>query len=250
MNTRRQHAEITTDEVIALLSRSSLPTVIVEGNDDMIFFRRVQESLSDLGISPLAVGGREKVLEVFLRRNEIPETVRVFFVADRDTWVNTDIPEEYCSPKITFTDGYSLENDAIRDGNLEDFLTDSERRTYFDELEQFIDWYALILHRKLSGRGGMISLNPNQVLCPHQHPILMQLDACEVYPAPLRQDLRRDYLRKVRGKSLLGLLIRQLSATKRAVKHNSKTLIEMAAVRPGTHLQAIVSSIDTAFRKQ
>ena len=37
--------DIEINELFATLKNSSIPTVLVEGNDDMIFYRRVEEEL-------------------------------------------------------------------------------------------------------------------------------------------------------------------------------------------------------------
>ena len=56
--------EFEVNELFATLKNSHIPTVLVEGKDDMIFYRRIEEDLSDLGIDILSAGNKEKVLQV------------------------------------------------------------------------------------------------------------------------------------------------------------------------------------------
>jgi hypothetical protein len=63
--------EMTADEVLSTLNHSALPTVVVEGGDDIIVFRKLEETLAHLGVSVFAARGRNTLLDVFKRRAEI-----------------------------------------------------------------------------------------------------------------------------------------------------------------------------------
>ena len=108
---RARKAQPTVDEIIALLKKTDLPTVVCEGSDDLIVYRRFEEHLSHIGVSILPAGGRENVLEVFERRGEIPTSVRLAFIADRDTWVNTEIPTAYVAPALCGSMPFPVEID-------------------------------------------------------------------------------------------------------------------------------------------
>jgi len=232
------------DETIALLQRTALPTIVVEGNDDIIVYRRFEEKLSHLGVSVLPVGGRKRLLEVFARRTELPSKLRLAFVADSDVWVNTGIPPAYLNPSLVLTWGYSIENDVFVDGDLLALLTTKERFRFERELEQFSDWYALALSRHLADNEKPISLHPSQVLDPDQLGKLLSLGVGEVFPTALRAQLASAYQQLIRGKSLLALFLRQASYSGRDPKHSTKSLLEWVAAKPGPRLNRLSSELE------
>lgn len=233
--------EPTVDETIALLARTSLPTLICEGSDDLIVYRRIEDRLSHLGVSVLPVGGRLNVLEIFDRRGEIASRVQLGFIADKDTWVNSGVPAQYTHAELILTDGYSIENDVFRDGNLMNLLVGAELARFRRELDQFVEWYALALSRHLAGASFPIARHPEQVLDPAQRPALLALNRGEAYPAALKAALLADYQKLVRGKSLVALLIRNTNSRPGQPRHNDKGLLESVAARPGPLLTQITA---------
>src|SRR4051794_1832260 len=99
---------LTTDEIVAALKRSNLPTIICEGDNDVVVFREIEYLLKSRRVDFVPSGGRPALLEIFRRRHEFP-LLPVMFVADKDMWIFDSIPTEYCD--IVFTNGYSIEND-------------------------------------------------------------------------------------------------------------------------------------------
>ena len=51
------------EELISALERSNLPTVIVEGEDDIIVYRTLDEKVD--GIDVIDVGGRDILLKIY-----------------------------------------------------------------------------------------------------------------------------------------------------------------------------------------
>lgn len=239
---RSTHAKLTPDEVVALLKRTSLPTLVVEGADDIVVYRTFERALADIGVSVLPVGGRNNVLEVFLRKNEIKNT-KVSFIADRDVWVTIGIPAKYTHNALTFTMGYSIENDVFVDGGLLGLLTNHEQNVFARELETFSYWYALALSRFVAGGGAPISLHPTHVLESGQYAALTALLPGERYPQALLDRISRDYTLELRGKALLGLLLRRTNAKGRGTNHTATGLMETVAIRPGALLQRLVDSV-------
>lgn len=157
---------ITLDELIQTVKRSDLPTVITEGLEDYRIFRWMEERLKNLSISLLPAGGRDMVLKLFENRKKF-ERNDVFFIADRDLWIFTGVPEAYCHRKLSFTDGYSIENDLYRDGNLEILLHEKEKVLFENELISIVEWYLFAVRRILDGHDATLSEHPNQVLGPN-----------------------------------------------------------------------------------
>lgn len=239
--------EITTEEILALLRRTSLPTIVIEGNDDMIVYRTFEEKLAHLGVSVLPVGGRQKVLEVFRRRTELPLSSTPFFIADQDTWVISGVPSEYVDSRIAFTDGYSIENDIYIDGELRKLLRGTECTKYGVELAEFIEWYALALYRHMRDPQQPIALHPEHVLNLSQRPNLLALLPTEIYPTELHDLITLNYQRLLRGKSLLALLVRNTNYKGREPRHSNSALLEAVAVRPGALLDRLYQSVEQHF---
>jgi hypothetical protein len=243
-------AQPTVEEIIALLKKTALPTVVCEGSDDLIIYRRLEDRLSHLGVSVLPAGGRKNVLQIFDRRSEIPTAVQVVFLADQDIWVNKGIPLTYSSSVLLFTDGYSIENDIYCDGNLEGLLAGAEVARFQRELNDFVEWYALALARHLNDPTRPIAMHPHQVLDPALRPKLLALEPGELYPVTTRLALLSDYKRLIRGKSLLGLLTRNTNSRPGQPNHTEKALLEMVAARPGPNLVRLSAAIEGLFASQ
>ncbi|MGF6815887.1 hypothetical protein OKW33_002693 [Paraburkholderia atlantica] len=245
--TSNKNIQPTVDEIIATLKKTSLPTVICEGADDLIVYRRLENRLSDFGLSVLPAGGRLNVLSIFDRRNELPASLKIAFVADQDIWVNSGVPAEYDSPILIFTDGYSIENDVFLDGNLSALLVGTEVGKFTTELGLFIEWYALALARHLTNASNPITFHPDHVLDNVQRPALVALQPGEMYPTGLKDTLEAEYGRFLRGKSLLSLLIRNTNTRVGQPKHTDRALIEMVAARPGPRLQHTAEAVARAI---
>lgn len=232
------------EEIIATLQRSSLPTVVIEGKHDVIVWRHLEEVFAAEGISILPVGGRPNVLAIFNRRAEIDGNTVVAFIADRDTWVCAGVPEAYRSEKLLLSDGYSVENDIFRDGDLEQLMSAAEKKSFLQETDKFLRWYALALSRFLDENPVPLDLHPNTLLDNEQR---FQDETAllngEVYPEQLFEQLSSDFRKLLRGKSLLGLLLRQLAAKQRVARHNDKALMDMVGCNPGPLLNRIYTDI-------
>jgi hypothetical protein len=238
----------TAEEIISTLKRSSLPTVVVEGDDDIIVYRRLEEAFSDLEISVIPAGGRETVLKIFERLNEIPNSSAIVFIADKDTWVFDGIPTPYQSHHIIFTDGYSIENDLYRDKNWRGVLVGPERERYQNDLERFLYWYALAVSRKLRGAAAELDIYPGVVIDDQKGTKnLTALEPTEVYPEGLLETIKSDYGKFVRGHSLVGVLSLQISAKGRKPQVNHQVLLEIAASDKGPLLSRIYAEIERFF---
>jgi hypothetical protein len=236
--------DLSVEEIISTLKRSSLPTVVVEGSDDIVVHRRLEERLTHLGVSVLPVGGRDKVIAAFERRDELPARLKIVFIADQDTWVYSSIPSAYNHPNIIFTNGYSIENDVFLDGNLLALLSAHDAHIFRQELGQFVDWYAVALARHLVDCRNPIALHPEQVLDPARLPTLTALQPAESFPTSLRNQLLGDFGRLLRGKSLMGLLLRCTNRRPGQPRHTSTGLMEMVAINPGPNLQRVSQFVE------
>lgn len=220
----------TIDEIISTINHSTLPSVFIEGKDDAIVFRDLEDFFSDHFVSIVPLGGRDRVLQLYDRRNEIKSKCNFCFIADLDTWVISGLPTRYVNEKLIFTIGYSIENDIYADGFLENLLSAAEKSRFKAELKSFLEWYALALARHLADDSYAIDFHPNQLLdCPDFYADQTKLQTGESYPNQLFSDLHANYVSLLRGKSLFGLIFRQLCSKTRPVKHKKESIIEMVA---------------------
>lgn len=237
----------TVDELVSTIKRSSLPTVVLEGDGDVIALRGMEDEYYDLGLSVMPAGGRNNVLQIFDRRHEF-KSKNVAFIVDQDTWVMDAVPEKYRDARLICTSGYSIENDIYVDGELEKLMSAGERDTFHEELGIFLTWYALALNRCNTTGGEEYKTHPNAI-CDNasEREKKMTLHSDEAYPEQMRQRLLDDYRRLLRGKSLMALLIRQLSYKGRAVHHHHLQLIEHVGSKRGPLIERLYQNVAAAI---
>jgi hypothetical protein len=235
--------------VIGILSKSSLPTVIIEGNDDVIVYRRMEDIFHDVGLSVMPVGGRNNVLQVFERLHEITTPKNIAFIADLDTWVMSKVPPQYISDLLLFTDGYSIENDIFRDGDLEKILSKDEKARFKDDLSRFVTWYAIALNRLNENEDDTkINMFPGTILDnieTFKESTLLR--AGENFPTDLHNIIISDYPKFLRGKSLMQILSRQLAHKDRGHKLHTLSLLDIASASPGPLLNQTHKRIGKIF---
>lgn len=226
-------------QVEYLSKRSNLATVVVEGNNDTVIYRWIEERLashvdSHLTIDPLPAGDRSNLLEIYNRRGEFSSRIPVAFLADLDYQVLADptlMLRHY--PDIIWTTGYSLENDLYTDANPTQLIKQTDFKIYNAALKVVIETFASEVTRWHTGG--------------------------------IKQDLRNQYLAaistnaslKLRGKDLYSILEYFHSPTPRMSKHSptsrmSKRLIDVT----GNHrplitrlILEILNKINKQFRK-
>ena len=175
----------------------------------------------------LPAGNKDSVISI---KNEVDlwgNNKLIAYIVDRDTWINFGVPSDI--DNIIITKGYSIENDLIEDGNLCSLLYKDELKTFNKERETFIRWYALTLARNREGRKQKdgekdfcYQENPNKVLDDNNFlEEQMKLYEDEQFPINLFNDINENWYMKLRGKSLLALLVRQLSRKKRRELHEN-----------------------------
>jgi hypothetical protein len=218
---------LTPDEIIATLQRSALPTILVEGPDDVVIYRWVEAKIAATNADVLPCGGRPGLLSVFERRHEFPHA-KVTFIADRDMWVFCGVPPAY--KEIVFTDGYSIENDLYAAAPLESLLEPAEEVEFRRALDVLIDWFSFEVEQYLAGLDAHVDCHPNEIAPPGSVDLSPNFIAQRRYrkPDPTTVHLiKTNYQRLLRGKILFQLLARYLSAPGRRSKFSIKNLHEL-----------------------
>jgi hypothetical protein len=236
--------KISLQEHIATLQRSSLPTLVTEGVDDRQFLRLFADHLSEFGVDLYPAGGRDMVIELFNSRKLFKRN-NILFLADLDTFVYSSIPADFVHRKMMFTDGYSIENDLYRDGNIEDLLYKREREVFLNQLKSIVKWYSFCLERKLDFSASDIpySCHPYKVIDRITGRIREEISELIGYTdgaGPLYESIFAQYDKLLRGKTLLELIVQHLSGQncdlsgeERRTKFGKAQLMEMACSRRG-----------------
>lgn len=247
------NAKLTKEEILATISHSSIPTVLVEGKNDIIFYRRIEEDeFDDLEISMLPAGNKDSVISIKNEVNSWKNKKQIAYIVDRDTWINFGVPDNISD--IIITKGYSIENDLFEDGNLCSLLQKNELNIFNSEREKFIKWYAITLMRNREGRKQAdgkdfcYQEHPNKILDGKFFDEQTKLYDDEKFPFDLFNDISKNWHLKLRGKSLLALLVRQLSHKNRKAKYSILTLMDLAASQKGENYMRIVSALKEHFK--
>jgi hypothetical protein len=216
--------EFSVEEILETLKRSSLPTILCEGRDDMSVLRYLEAKLDHASL--LACGGRDKLLAVFSRRAEITD-LPIAFLADQDTWIFTRIPDEYQC--IVFTWGYSIENDLIAGSGLERLLSREEGVRFAAALKEIIRWFAFEID-KLPASLPCVDVNLSRVLASETDVLsadfLAEIGFREASSEAIAK-IGAEYQQFLRGKTWAQLLIRYLCHKSRRSKYQYDNLWEI-----------------------
>lgn len=226
--------DLTDDEIVATLSRTILPTIVIEGVGDIFLFRRIQENIGASHISLFPIGGRSRVIFAYRNRPQGSPGIPILFFSDQDEWLFGAVPSELVDDDFFHTEGYSVENDLLRDANAIGLMTAHERQTYYTERDLFARWFAIQIARFMRGQPANLAKFAGQVLDNRlEYEGDCQLEDGEEEPVAIRQTILADAEKFIRGKSLMHLMLRQLSRPGRQARHRSEALLEFGAQRDG-----------------
>lgn len=218
--------ELTIDEIVATLKRSSLTTVLVEGVDDVMIYRWLEEEIGISNANFFPCGGRDMLLQVFERRNEFKD-LKTVFVADKDTYVYLHTPESY--KEIIWTNGYSIENDLYYGRGIEKLLSKDEKDIFLKSLYSFIEYYAFEIENFRNNKDFSFKNHPQHILCNIENTVREDFLKGKNFIKPSQEiidDLKENYDMLIRGKSLFAMLTRILSSANRQIKHSKNSLLE------------------------
>ena len=244
----------TVDELVSTLCRSRLPTIVVEGKEDMQIFRWMEDLLEVHEADVLGVGGRPNLLAVYDRRSEFAH-LRVAFIADRDKELFTQLPEGY--EDIIWTQGYSIENDlyAGAEPSLENLMDSDEADEHRQVLDPIVKWFAFEVEEFLAGRTPEFDHHCDEVVPRGQTEIDNGFRERRRFRPPnvvIQQQIREAYQLQLRGKQLFQVLIRFLSASNRSAKYSYHGLYEIAFKMTSFHplMNRLIQEIEQKIAAQ
>ncbi len=236
------------NEMVSYLKKTSLPTILVEGKDDLSVYNRYLESkigIEDVDVLPCQ--GRITLLKVFERREEFKYS-KVVFVADQDMWFFVGIPKEY-NAKIIFTNGYSLENDLYIESQFNQLLDDKEITDFYNLIKELSIWFAFEVERHIKTGLSQCDFTVYQI-CPNNvldNNFKQKINFIEPSEETVNI-IYKDYTRALRGKTLFQALLKFL-ATQKHSNIKRETLLELGARFKNTRVELLVSSIIEKFRE-
>jgi hypothetical protein len=231
------------EELDAFLMRSVLPSLITEGSDDYSLMRNFA---AKIGGDCLPVGGKQNVLQA-AQRDAVAPRSRTAFVVDRDLWLLQGVPNWIEERPVVITDGYSIENDVLRDANAEALLDHDELPKYQDDIEQVCRWFASGATARLLGLDFDFERKINRVLVPGTSDLTEEAQQEIVQTPPDAAVLRtivEDYPRFLRGKTWLRVLSRHVCAQDRHVQHAPVTILTMGMRSGREHSTQLISDVE------
>lgn len=243
------------EELVNTLSRSKLPTILVEGRDDMRIYNWVKEHFGNHRVSVMAVGCRSKLLTIYDRR-EMFTHLPVAFVADRDLdYLFEEPPDHYNG--IVWTEGYSVENDLYAGGEsvLKRLLNQEEDLQHKRILETLIEWFAFEVEEFSYGRYAKINRKLKDIVPNGQTEMDENFRECRGFRPPnvsIHEKIKQAYQLRLRGKFLFQMLHRVLTGNSRDPSYNLFSLYEMAFKLPNPHpwRDRLIEKIEQTLNKQ
>lgn len=241
------------NEVIEALKRSNAPTLIVEGRDDYIAFNEFEIENIKWGLTILPVKGRNNVETIIERIGEINHPALAFLL-DRDCTIFSSPQNHLIKTEIFFTDGYAIENDLIRDGNIMRFLKPKERDPFQTELYALARFFACAAASHIAGYARYpLSTHPRELFgsgntllpsfCTFVTSEEPNLDAS--YKVTMNEPLRY-----IKGKSLVALFTRHLSHSNRHSKFSGANLLEIGSAARGPFMTQIENNVVEFFKNK
>ena len=204
-----------------------MPTLLVEGEDDAAIYRWLENQLGVFSGSVLFCSGRETLISIYRKRDMFPHGP-IAWLADLDMWRFASPPADLDG--IVFTTGYSIENDLYAGSQIEALLEEDERNRHGRLLSIVCRWFSFEVLEFLAGREAQVAHHIRRVV---------DLDAMDICPlfahhrgysepdASFVNSMLADYKLKLRGKTLMEVLIAHLSDSRRNPKYSYAAIVEL-----------------------
>ena len=242
-------------ELVDSLSRSNLPTIIVEGRDDMRIYNWAKENFDNGTAAVLPVGSRSKLLAIYDNREQFKH-LPVAFVADRDMdYLFKEPPNRY--KDIVWTEGYSIENDLYAGGEsaLKKLLNQKEDLLHKQILDVIIEWFAFEVEEFSHGRQAKVGRKLKDIVPRGQTEMDKGFCTSRGFQMPSSQFIKKikeAYQLRLRGKFLFEMLARFLADNSRDPSYSLFSLYEIAFKIPNPHpwRDRLIQEVEQTLNKQ
>lgn len=218
---------MTEDEIIDYLRKTSLPTLLVEGKDDAIIYRWLEDQLGVFTGSVLICSGRNVLISIF-RKRETFRHGKIAWLADSDMWRFSQPPADLQG--IIFTTGYSIENDLYAGSQIESLLEEVERIQHSRLLSVVCRWFAFEVLEFLAGRDVQVDYHIARIVDRSAMDICPEFVGFRGYsepPVSLVNRVLAGYALDLRGHTLMQVLITYLSDSRRTPKYSYAAIVEL-----------------------
>lgn len=236
---------LTVDELVSTLKKTSLPTVLVEGQDDMRFYRWIEKHLPGRA-SLLSCDGRTTLLAVYDRRKEF-HRLKATFLADKDMWLFTAIPKAYSD--VIWTSGYSIENDIIADSKIDELLSEEENIQYKNLVTEIIKWFAFEVEVFRSGGASKQSVKLSKLIVGSRlSDAYLQNRRYRPPNTATIEEITENWKLRLRGKTLLDVLTKILGQASRSPNYGGGQLLEIGVkLSPNKYVTRLIKEISNAL---
>jgi hypothetical protein len=193
----------------------------------MMTYRWIEDRLGSHLANILPCGNRDNLFAVYNRRSEFRH-LKCAFLADRDMWLFDNRCSQYGS--IVFTRGYSIENDILNGSHVDDLLSRTEQGSFQAISTSLAQWFAFEVQEYRAGRNFTVDVHPNRVVPKGGTCLDATFLAGRGYRRPqaaLVRAIKTQFTIRYRGKSLLELYVRLLSAPDRRSRFSKQNLLEI-----------------------
>ena len=199
------------NELSALLRYSQVPTLVVEGRNDVRVCNMwiEQRLLGTYRVDVLAAEGLQNLLRLYQRRSEFVHAP-VIFIADREMCLFSGIPEGY--EDIIWTSGYSIENDIYSESKIERLIQYNPTIEYDKVKEAVIKWFAFEVEEYFNTKSQRGTPNLGELISEGETELNKDFLKKYEFNRPPRnstiKDIEENYLFSLPGKLLFQMLER------------------------------------------
>ncbi len=240
------------DEIVTILKGTNIPTVLVEGKDDINVFRLIEERVaySAKKIDFIPCGGKETLFNVYKRKNEF-SSKKVAFLADRDMNLFKDKNTHF--KEIIWTKGYCIENDIFAGSKCSLKLLNTKERSEFETtITEICRWFAFEVEKYLGDKEFNVRYSIYKIC--RGHPIrlcskfLVEIEFREP-DEELLNDIIRDFKFKLRGKQIFQVLEKILTSKKRYSRFSKNNLIELNLMvnQKNIYINSLIEKINSVL---
>lgn len=239
------------DIIINTLKRGNSPTLIVEGKDDYIAFKDFEIENVSWGLTVLPVKGVQNVRKIIESVDDIKHPALAFLI-DSDCAVFDHVSYPYARDDTFYTDGYSIENDLIRDGNVIKLLKKDEEPIFNSQLFELSKYFMCAACCHIEGKpGNPMSANAHMLFSPEnslhdKYASWILKEECGLddgYKAPLSEPFKY-----IHGKSLLSLFTKHLSKSGRSSSFSAANILEIGGIARGECMKRIEGLVLSYFQ--
>jgi hypothetical protein len=217
----------TADELLETIRRSNLPTLVVEGVQDVRALRHIEEATGLIG-SILQCGGRTAALHIHDRIEDFL-SIPIVFMLDRDLSVLRSVPRR--SHRIVWTWGYSLENDLLSGSEIDKMFDEKDAILFNKILNSLVHWQAHAIFFSKKNKCGPTLKEPADAVVDcstgviRSHHVSAKFNH-EIFGS-IYKKIQKNPKRYIRGKQLLGAYQIILNRPGRAGRMNNRAIVDV-----------------------